>query len=210
MLRTLIVGKEHATTSVDFGIAPWNNVSLVTPRHAVRTQWNEASVRKMCRETGTRLFVCSADDTHKGQSLNLAQRYTLALHLGRRQNGKKQMQMKDLPNMIELAIGMKVLVTSNIETDLDLANGARGDIVDIILDPEEPPLGEGPIVHLRKLPVYILVKLARTRASRLEGLDERVIPLEPAQTTYHVKFDLPNGQTTQRTIRRRQFPMTGE
>jgi hypothetical protein len=120
------------------------------------------------------------------------------------------MQMKDLPNMIELAIGMKVLVTSNIETDLDLANGARGDIVDIILDPEEPPLGEGPIVHLRKLPVYILVKLARTRASRLEGLDERVIPLEPAQTTYHVKFDLPNGQTTQRTIRRRQFPMTGE
>ncbi|KAF8192858.1 hypothetical protein K438DRAFT_1762159 [Mycena galopus ATCC 62051] len=59
------------------------------------------------------------------------------------------------------------------------------------------------------MPAYILVKMARTRANQLEGLDEHVIPIEPAQVTYHVKFELPDHKSTQRTIRRRQFPMTG-
>lgn len=31
------------------------------------------------------------------------------------------------------------MVTDNIETDLDITNGVRGEIVDIILDSEEPP-----------------------------------------------------------------------
>lgn len=34
---------------------------------------------------------------------------------------------KDLPHKIDLAIGMKVMVTDNLETDLDITNGARGD-----------------------------------------------------------------------------------
>ncbi|KAJ7246448.1 hypothetical protein C8J57DRAFT_1360503 [Mycena rebaudengoi] len=71
---------------------------------------------------------------------------------------------------------MKVMVTDNIETDLDLTNGARGEIVDIVLDPDEPPIGDDPIVHLTKLPAYILVKLSRTRA------------------TQRVKFQLPEGK----------------
>jgi hypothetical protein len=102
------------------------------------------------------------------------------------------------------------VVTDNIEADLDITNGARGEIIDIILDPdpEEPPLGDGPIVHL-KLPAYVLVKLSRTRASRLQGLGKCVIPIQPAEKAYHVKFPLPDGTYTQRTNRRRQFPMTG-
>ena len=47
---------------------------------------------------------------------------------------------KDLPYSIEVAIGMKVLVTNNIETDLDITNGARGEIIDIILQPDEPQI----------------------------------------------------------------------
>ena len=39
---------------------------------------------------------------------------------------------------MELAIGIKVMVTENIKTDLDVANGVRGEIVDIILHPDEP------------------------------------------------------------------------
>ena len=45
----------------------------------------------------------------------------------------------DLPDMIELLVGMKVMVTQNVETDLDITNGARGKIVDIVLHPDEPP-----------------------------------------------------------------------
>ena len=76
------------------------------------------------------------------------------------------------------------MVTDNIETDLDITNGARGKIVDIILHPDEPPIGNSPVVHLRYMPLYILVKLTRTRATPLEGLQNNVIPIEPAITTY--------------------------
>lgn len=34
-----------------------------------------------------------------------------------------------LPNEVELAVGMEVMVTFNVATDLDLANGAHGHIV---------------------------------------------------------------------------------
>jgi hypothetical protein len=73
---------------------------------------------------------------------------------------------------------MKAMVTNNIETDLDVANGARGEIVDIILHPDEPALGNEPIMKLTKLPAYILIKMERTRATTLEGLEENVIPVD--------------------------------
>ncbi|KAJ6506037.1 hypothetical protein DFH09DRAFT_1101547 [Mycena vulgaris] len=103
------------------------------------------------------------------------------------------MKIKDLPNEVDFGIGMKVMVTSNLETDLDLTNGAR---VDIILDPDEPPVGNEPI-------------LTRTRASRLAGLEKMVIPIEPTKTTYHMKFNLRSGKMMQKTIQRVQFPVTG-
>jgi ATP-dependent exoDNAse (exonuclease V) alpha subunit len=109
---------------------------------------------------------------------------------------------------VKLAIGMKVMVTDNIETDLDITNGARGEIVDIILHPDEPPIGNSPVVHLQYVPSYVLVKLTRTRAAPLEGLQENVIPIEPAITTYRIKIQQDKGHTIQKTVRRRQFPMT--
>ena len=67
---------------------------------------------------------------------------------------------------------MKVLVTDNVETDLNLMDGTWGEIVDIILHPDELTIGNEPIVWLKYLLAYILVKLAHTQASRLKGLDE--------------------------------------
>ena len=70
---------------------------------------------------------------------------------------------KDLPWRIEIAKGMKVLVTDNIKTDLDVTNGAQGEIADIILHPDEPPISDSdPVVYLQYVPAYILVKLSRT------------------------------------------------
>ncbi|KAF9786963.1 hypothetical protein BJ322DRAFT_1052944 [Thelephora terrestris] len=57
---------------------------------------------------------------------------------------------------------MKVMVTNNLQTDLDITNGARGVITDIILNPDEPPLDEGSVVTLKHLPECVLVKLSRT------------------------------------------------
>ncbi|KAI6097429.1 hypothetical protein EDD16DRAFT_1433978, partial [Pisolithus croceorrhizus] len=69
----------------------------------------------------------------------------------------------NLPDTVELCVGMKVMVTQNVETDLDIMTSACGVIVDIILHPEEPPcITTDSIAHLKHLPSYILVKLCHT------------------------------------------------
>jgi hypothetical protein len=55
---------------------------------------------------------------------------------------------------VKLAIGMKVMVMDNVETDLDITNGAWGEIVNIIIHPDEPPIGNLPVVQLRYMPLY--------------------------------------------------------
>lgn len=37
-----------------------------------------------------------------------------------------------LPMQVEIAVSMEVLVTFNVSTDLDVANGTRGHVVDIV------------------------------------------------------------------------------
>ena len=103
---------------------------------------------------------------------------------------------------------MKVMVTENVETDLDIMNGARGEIVNIILDPNEPPIGNDPIVTLKHLPTYILVKMAHTRAMQLEGLDEGVIPIQVATRNFQIKVQQVGGKYVKRSVSQRQFPMT--
>jgi hypothetical protein len=151
------------------------------------------------------LFVRQAHDTIKGRTLNLREKYAFKSHYKQMQSGRRR-RTKDLPWQVELAVGMKVMVTENIKTDLDLTNGARGQIVNMVLSPDEPAIGNAPVVHLKHLP---LVKLMHTCATRLEGLNECVIPVEPAVSTYHMKMKVKTtGKMVQRSVRRCQFPIT--
>ena len=127
------------------------------------------------------------------------QQYALAA----RGAGDRQRKQKDLLEVIELAIGMKVMVTSNIATDLDIANGARGAVVDIILDPEEPLLGDNSIVTLKRLPQCVLVRLNRTCATRLDGLDDSVVPIFPAKSSMQITL----GKKV-KTVTCFQYPIT--
>ena len=54
---------------------------------------------------------------------------------------------------------MKVMVTENVEIDLDITNGARGEIAETGLHPDEPEHSQETIVKPEYLPAYILVKL---------------------------------------------------
>ncbi|KZT28109.1 hypothetical protein NEOLEDRAFT_1030210, partial [Neolentinus lepideus HHB14362 ss-1] len=92
---------------------------------------------------------------------------------------QRRTKRKHLPEKVLLAVGMKVMVTSNLATDLDIANGSRGEVVKIVLDPEEPPLTDEAVVELKRLPAYVLVRLDRTRMPQLPGLEEHVVPIEP-------------------------------
>jgi hypothetical protein len=111
---------------------------------------------------------------------------------------------KNLPEAIHLAIGMKVMVTNNLQTDLDITNGARGTIIDILLSRNEPPLEEGYTVTFKYLPECVLVKLDCTRAAALPQLGEGIIPIQPVSSKLQVHV---RGKA--RTVTRKQFPMTG-
>ncbi|OCH93887.1 hypothetical protein OBBRIDRAFT_711095, partial [Obba rivulosa] len=163
MLRKLVITNPDCEPT-DFSSPPWNDAALVTPRHAVRKQWNASAVRKHCRETGARLYICPAEDTIKGRPLTIQERYGVARRIIASRKDRRS-RFRALPDEVEVAIGMKVMVTANVTMDLDITNGAHGEVVDIVLDPREPPAPEGQTtVHLKYPPVYILVKLARTRA----------------------------------------------
>jgi len=208
MLDTLILGPKGDESTPDFTADGWRDAPLVTPRHAVRTQWNEAAMLKMCREKGRQIFVCTAEDRINGRLLTTSEECVLEAHRGQRRKGNLRTS-KDLPHQVELAIGMRVMVTTNIDTDLDITNGAQGEIVDIVLHPDEPSFDKSQSrIFLKHLPCYILVKLTRTRATQLNGLPKDVIPIEPTSTTYRIKSTTRNGKTKQRSIRRTQFPMT--
>jgi hypothetical protein len=166
MLQSLLIQKNPQD---DYSSAPWDDAVLITPRHGVRTQWNEASLRRHCRFKKRQLFICPAQDRIQNQVLSPAEWVAVKL---RSQRTNRQNQKKNLPEQVRFAIGAKVLVTQNIDVDIDVTNGARGEIVDIVLHPDEPPIPQvSSEVHLQYLPLYILVKMARTRASRLPGLE---------------------------------------
>ena len=77
--------------------------------------------------TGQQLLVCMVQDTIQGRPLTLYEKYCLeSRHID--QKGKRSTWAKDLPRTVEFAIAMKVMVTENVEIDLDLTNGARGEI----------------------------------------------------------------------------------
>ena len=106
----------------------------------------------------------------------------------------------------QIAIGRKVMVTQNVVTDLDITNGARGTIVAIWLRPDEPSICDlQPTIELKYLPPCVLVKLDHTRTSQLTGLEERVIPVEPAAQSYRISCQGSEGNAVARTVRRRRL-----
>lgn len=187
-------------STTDFTTKPWADAALITPWHAVWTQWNEEASQKRCSEAGRTLFICPALDEIKGAPLTLEEWYALA---SRYKNTRKRCN-KDLLETILLAIGMNVMVTNNLQTDLDIMNGARGVITDIILNQDEPPLEGGSTVQLKFLPECVLVKLSRTRAATLPHFDKEVIPIQCVSCHMQIRVD---GKSC--TVTRTQFPITG-
>ncbi|OCH92491.1 hypothetical protein OBBRIDRAFT_436150 [Obba rivulosa] len=80
----------------------------------------------------------------------------------------------------------------------------------IVLDPDEPPIVDEGVIELQYMPVYVLVKLTRMCALKLDGLEECVILIEPSSITMQVSVQGRAGSSVLRkTVRRRQFSTTG-
>lgn len=203
-LRSLVMTSPNCNVP-DFNEAPWNRAVLITSRHSVRVAWNDAATKKHCRDSHTTLFHCKAQDRVDGR---VDTRLTIEERCGilEKSRGSGRNGCGGLPDTVAVPLGLEVMVTYNVETEVDVANGARATIVGIVLDEAEPPFdGKAAEVTLQYPPAYILVRMHRTKAPRLEGLEEGVIPLEPMERKFEIS--LPGGQG-RRWVHRRQLPLT--
>lgn len=107
-LNSLILSNRQ-NHPIDFTIPPWRDCALITPRHAVRMEWNNHAIRKHCSEARRILYICKAEDTIKGEPLSLAQQIAVAERNIRSKRTHKN--RADLPRVVEIAIGMRVMVT---------------------------------------------------------------------------------------------------
>lgn len=193
-IRKLVL-TNPACTIPDFSQPPWDNTILVTPRNSVRCLWNEKMLCIHCRNTRHSRYIFYAEDTCARKPLSREQRLAIA-HL-------KLDRTNHLPNKLELAISMKAMILDNIATEIDLANGSRGVIIDIILDPNEDITSQttDPII-LRYPPSVILFAPFGNRQIQLPGLSQGVVPLFPSCK----KFKL--GRNPGITVDRRQLSLT--
>ncbi|OJA12227.1 hypothetical protein AZE42_11669 [Rhizopogon vesiculosus] len=115
--------------------------------------------------------------------LTLSEWFAVATKINGRHRGKRD-ERAALLNRVELAIGMSMMVTFNVETDLDIANSSRGEITKIVLDERETGFTPtAPIVERAYPPACILVKMNRTKAVQLAGPEKNVLPLVPLERT---------------------------
>jgi hypothetical protein len=212
MLRSITLTNPTCVPT-DFRSNSWRDVSLITPRHSVRTRWNNAAVTRHCQHTGRQLFMCPANDTISNRALTMVERYTVAKSRAARGGAQDRRDKNTLPDQVPLAVGMEVMVTMNVEIDLDIANGTRGIVVGIMLDPHEPPFDSSlSVVTLRRLPIYILVHLAATRRIHLAGLEPGVVPIVPASKSFRITMMVLQRERSvskvTKNVRRLQFPIT--
>jgi hypothetical protein len=207
MLKHLVLSTDPESVHL-MQSSRWSNSVLVTPRHSVRIAWNSAALSAHSAQSGNPIFEVPALDSISNRSLTLKERYIVAT-----QATRSSVQNDKLPPMIEIAIGAKIMVTLNVDTDLDIANGARGVIHSIIVHSDEniTPNSNNRVV-LTRLPLYIFVKLDRTRAPSLSTLDRGLIPIVPIAKTFSINVPSSNpldSRSTRKTVKCLQLPITG-
>lgn len=102
---------------------------LLTPRRVTREAWNKLKVRQLAKETGKRCYTSPAVDTDKSGSVSA--RVAMSIQ------SRAPKLRADLPDHIDVVVGMECMLTKNICAAQGLMNGSRGKIVGICLDHRE-------------------------------------------------------------------------
>jgi hypothetical protein len=197
-IRKLVLTNQECNVP-DFKTGPWKDAILVTSRHSVREMWNSESLKRHCQETGEIRYVVHAEDTLKPKDGQVPLNIRVKIASLSEKNTNR------LREVIEIAIGMKAMVVLNLATEADIANGTRGTITDIKLDPREPSVqpDEQGIVKLRYPPAMVLFRPDCGTDLEFEGLPRGVVPITPSECSFNVQV----GKKVHR-IQRRQLAIT--
>jgi len=130
--------------------------------------------------------------------LNMEQRLLVA-SMSPEDSRPGQNTTKKLRHRLEIAKGMKIMVTLNLATEADLANGSRGIVEDIVLDPRErvssEEIGDDGTVWLQYPPAMILFRPFHYEFEQFPGFEPSLIPIFPTEVTFNIHYkNNPNTQ----------------
>jgi len=198
-IRKLVLPNEECDIP-DFSKRPWSEATLITARHGVKDEWNYQAVRKHCKTTGNVKYVAPAQDINRetGEEPSAEARLAIAK--------KAAEDTGNLEDNIDLAVGMKAMIQANISVEASIANGTRGVIEEIILDPLEDAvheIDEDGVVRLKYPPAMVLFRPNNPTSIRFPGIPEGLIPLTPTKATFTVE----GRDGKKHKIARKQYPL---
>ena len=109
-----------------------------------------------------------------------------------------------LPRELQLFIGMPVIVTMNIATELGITNGTKGWIRSISFKNGETLTGGTGFHHIEQLPDYIIVELENINMKPLLDLPPNHVPIFPQTKSFSVNIP---GKKERITVSRTHFPL---
>jgi len=114
---------------------------------------------------------------------------------------------KHLKHRLEVAVGMKIMVTLNLAMEANLANSSQGIIHDIVLELRESVCedncDENSIVWLQYPLAMIIFKPYKYQFNPFPGLEPSLILIFPSK----VSFNIHCPQKPKMTIHRQQYPL---
>jgi hypothetical protein len=111
MVKSLVLTPESMESMEMLG-EQWRDACLVTPCHRVRQHWNDAALTQWCTQNGHQILVCTAEDSLTAKKTSSSGRI-----LENDTDSVSEKQRRTPPRTIDIGIGMKVMVTKNLETD---------------------------------------------------------------------------------------------
>jgi ATP-dependent exoDNAse (exonuclease V) alpha subunit len=145
---------------------------------------------------GNRKYIVSAEDTSTGTGEEPDVKTKLAVA------GLRDDVTKNLKRRVELSVGMKAMVVLNISTEADIANGTRGTVEAIILDPREGDVSpdENGSIHLRFPPPMIYFRPDMESKAAFQGIPKEIIPITPSMVRFSVEVDGTKSKLERRQI----------
>lgn len=96
-------------------------------------------------DTQTVIYVSPAVDTTTAGGRSLSEYEASAVA------SLNPKERAELPDHTYIGVGLPCMITHNVKTRLGLANGSRGKITAIALDPREPAHEPGQVLHTQRL-----------------------------------------------------------
>ena len=191
MLNGRIVGPNVDITSIV-------DVPIITPGNKLVMAVNDLFVDRYSHET---LVYVSKSEDYQGKKKN-----------GKAIPKKVADKIKDWPNTstsglpreLKLFVGMPVMITNNIATELGITNGTFGKIKSIHLQNGEEVTETSGYHQMEQHPEYIIVELKDINMRTLDGLPPNHVPISVKSASFSVKLP---GKKKPINVNRSHFPM---